>query len=189
MLVSVVLMGLAVFVVYKFKRYSMSGARRGSRYAPWCVCVCVCVYPTTLLRRDAIVSSSWAAWTVRRWSNCIPELQMRQSPLHLYLQNITQNDNPINPPPELTGWHSLVVINIHPSDNVIGWPFGNAKHSRSRWGVLWGMAAKVEEISPETTYIIQEGAYRKQPTPWRLIPRQSSRPSVVLAVIRSFFAP
>lgn len=51
-----------------------------------------------------------------------------------------------------------------------GWPFGNAKHNHSRWG---RMAGKVEEISPETTYIIQWGGYSKWHPLLQVIPCQS----------------
>lgn len=178
MLVSVVLMGLAIFVVYKFKRYSMSEI---PRFAPPAVPPCPIITP---FRSDAAVSSSWAAWTSKLclpgWDNPLFVSICRILP-RMTIQSV--------PPPELTGWQDPVVINIHPSDNVRGWPFGNAKHSSSRWSVLGGMAAKVEEISPETTYIIQGGAHHKQPPPRRLIPRQSPRPGVVLAAVRLVFAP
>lgn len=181
MLVSVVLMGLAIFVVYKFKRYSIWGARR----APPSVYVCPI---TTLFRGGAIVSElpepSADGPTVRPWAagETIPSqfLSAEYSPEW-------QSNQFLPPPPHrvdrVTQSCSYQYSSICQREGVD--LSENAKHSRSRWGALRAMAAKGwGDKSWDNIYYTGRGPH----------PGGSSRanhpdPGVVLAVIRSVFAP
>lgn len=163
------------FILQNVRTHIVSNACDGRgimlSLSPTCVCVCVCcarVSPIISEQATSLVNSPnfprvfrlhiSQSYGRRRHNN---SSRNKTIPLCLNLRNITGNDSLINSPTELNGCQSPAVINIHLSDNVRVDLSENAKHSHSRWGILCGMAGKVEEISPETTYIIQWGAYSK----------------------------